>query len=324
MDEPGDGNGGALPSTMKAVQVDAFGGVDALQYREIAVPSPGAGQVLLRVSAAGVGPWDGWIRAGNSVLEQPLPLTPGSDVAGTVVRIGPGVTGWQTGDAAFGVTNPRFTNGYAQYALADVAMLAPMPTALDPLEAAAVPVIATTAWQMLFDYANVQRGQTVLIHGAAGNVGAFAVQLAALAGTHVIATASNDQADYVRSLGANEVVEARTGSFDAYTGRIDAVVDLVGQDAIDRSFELVKPGGVLVSAVTEPDKAKADARRLKAGFLLVAVNTAVLEKLADLLVNGGLKVRVGDVLPLSQARLAHEMLEGRPHKPGKIVLSIDS
>jgi NADPH:quinone reductase-like Zn-dependent oxidoreductase len=309
-----------LPAMIKAVQVDTYGGIDALHCKDILMPVPDAGQVLVQVHAAGVGPWDAWIRSGKSVLPQPLPLTLGSDISGTVVQVGPDVQNIKPGDQVFGVTNPRFTDGYAEYAIAHANMISAKPAKLSHEEAASAPVIAVTAWQMLFDKAKLLPSQRVLIHGGAGNVGAYAVQLANMVGAHVIATASNEQADFVRSLGATEIIEARTGSFDEYRGSIDAVIDLVGGDALEQSLEVLKPGGVLVSAVAEPDRHKADAHNVRASFMLVAVNSEVLAKLAKLFDAGKLKTRIGDVLPLAQARLAHEMLDGKKHKPGKILL----
>jgi NADPH:quinone reductase-like Zn-dependent oxidoreductase len=309
-----------LPTVMKAVRVESYGGVDALHYKNISMPVPDSGQVLVQVKAAGVGPWDAWIRSGKSVLPQPLPLTLGSDISGTVVQVAPDVQIIKPGDQVFGVTNPRFTDGYAEYAIAYANMLGIKPARLSHEEAASAPVIAVTAWQMLFDQARILPSQRVLILGGAGNVGAYAVQLANMVGAHVIATASNEQADFVRSLGAREIIEARTGSLDAYKASVDVVIDLVGGDALVQSFEVLKPGGVLVSAVADPDSHKAEAHDVRAGFMLVAVNSEVLAKLAGLFDAGKLKTRIGDVLPLAQARLAHEMLDGKKHKPGKILL----
>lgn len=311
-----------LPPKIQVVQIDSYGDVDAMQLRTIDCPLPAANQVLVRVEAAGVGPWDAWIRAGKSVLPQPLPLTLGSDIAGTVVRVGERVRDFVVGDDIFGVTNPRFTNGYAEYALADVDMIARKPARLNFVEAASIPVIAVTAWQMLHDYAHVKPSQRVLIHGGAGNVGAYAVQLASQAGAYVVATASNAQADYVRSLGALEIIESRTGSFDAYRQSIDIVIDTVGGEALERSYELMKTGGVIVSAVAEPDKTRAKQRDLRSDFLLVAVQTEVLHRIGELADAGRLVTRVGEVLSLRDVRLAHLMLEGvAPHLPGKIVLT---
>jgi NADPH:quinone reductase-like Zn-dependent oxidoreductase len=147
-------------------------------FETILRPIPAAGEVLVKVHAAGVGPWDAWIRAGKSALPQPLPLALGSDLAGEVADLGPGVSNIAVGDKVFGVTNSQFLSAYAEYAIASAAMLSKMPIMLSYIEAASVPVVAVTAWQGLFDYARPQAGQTVVIHGGAGNVGAFAVQLA--------------------------------------------------------------------------------------------------------------------------------------------------
>lgn len=311
-----------LPRTVQVVQIDSYGDVDVMQLRTINCPLPAENQVLVRVKAAGVGPWDAWIRAGKSVLPQPLPLTLGSDIAGTIVRVGERVGDFAVGDDIFGVTNPRFTDGYGEYALADAVMVARKPARLNFAEAASIPVIAVTAWQMLHDYAQVRPSQRVLVHGGAGNVGAYAVQFASQAGAYVIATASNAQADYVRSLGASEIVEARTGSFDAYLQSIDVVIDTVGGEALESSYALMKTGGVIISAVAEPDKAKAKQRDVRSDFLLVAVKTEVLHRIGELVEAGRLVTRVGEVLSLRDARRAHLMLEGAaPHLPGKIVLT---
>ncbi|XUW93191.1 NADP-dependent oxidoreductase (plasmid) [Burkholderia sp. M6-3] len=309
-----------LPATMRAVQIDAFGGADAMQYVELPVPRPTSGQLLIKISAAGVGPWDACIRSGKSALAQRLPLTPGSDISGTVVSTGPDLTGWSVGDEVFGGTNPRFTNGYAEYAVADAAMLAIKPPEMNAPEAASVPVIAVTAWQMLFEFAKLQPGQRVLVYGAAGNVGSYAVMLAAQAGARVIATASQTQAQYVRSLGAEEVVDPRTSPLHHLHKRVDVVVDLVGPEAIARSFDLVKTGGVLVSAVAEPDKQRARNEQLTAGCVLVSVTTERLSRIADLFALGKLRTRVGEVLPLWKAREAHQMMEEGRQRPGKIIL----
>ena len=234
---------------MKASRVHRFGPPDVIAFEDIPRPEPAAGEVLVRVRAAGVGPWDAWIRAGKSVLPQPLPLTLGSDLCGVVEGVGPGVAGFDPGDEVFGVTNKQFTGAYAEYAAAAAGMIARKPHRLGHVEAAAVPVIAVTAWQMLFDHARVAAGQTVLVHGGGGNVGALAVQLARHEGARVLATASAADLDYVRGLGANEVIDFRSARFEDVTGPVDAVIDTVGEAIQQRSFGVLKPGGVLVSAV---------------------------------------------------------------------------
>ncbi len=307
---------------MKAVRVYEFGGPEVMRFEDVARPVPGEGQVLVRVQAAGVGPWDAWIRAGRSALPQPLPLTLGSDISGTIEELGPGVAHLRPGDAVFGVTNKRFTGAYAEYALAEAAMLAPKPGTLDHIQAASVPVVAVTAWQMVFDHGHVVRGQSVLVHGAAGNVGAYAVRLARSAGASVIATALPHQTDSVRSLGVETVIDSTVTRFEAVAKDVDVVIDTVGGDLLARSYGVVKPGGILVSSVAPPDEARARQQGIRALFFLVEVTTARLKEIARRIDSGELRVKVGEVLPLAQARSAHEMLEGKPHRPGKIVLQV--
>jgi NADPH:quinone reductase-like Zn-dependent oxidoreductase len=308
---------------MQAIRVHRFGGIDALVAEDVPRPVPGAGEVLLRVKAAGVGPWDAWIRAGRSVIPQPLPLTLGSDVAGLVESVGPGVPGFTVGEAVFGATNARFIGGYAEYAVASAATLARMPARLGFVEAASVPVVACTAWQMVFEHGAVDATKRVLVLGGAGNVGACAVQLARRVAGEVVATASPEDAEYIRSLGANLVVDARTSRLDELVD-IDVVLDTIGGDPQQRSFAVLKPGGVLVSAVSSPDQQEAARHGVRAFFFLVEVSSRRLDDIAALIEAGELRPRVGDVLPLADARLAHEMLAGRPHKPGKIVLAVDA
>ena len=278
---------------------------------------------MLRVKAAGVGPWDAWIRSGRSVITQPLPLTLGSDVAGVVEDIGPGVSRFGPGDAAFGATNEQFTGGYAEYAVASAAKLAKMPRRMNFIEAASVPVVACTAWQMVFEYGAVDATKRVLVHGAAGNVGAYAVQLAKRVAREVIATTSSTEAEYVRMLGAHRVIDVQASSFHEVLSDIDVVLDTVGGETQDRSFAVLKPGGVLVSAVSTPDHQKATRHDVRALFFLVDVSSRRLEEIAALFEAGELQTRIGDVLPLASARIAHEMLAGKPHKRGKIVLRVD-
>src|ERR1700712_3456360 len=159
---------------MKAVRVHTFGGLDAIIYEEVPTPVPGPGQVLVRIAAAGVGPWDGWVRAGRSVLPQPLPLTLGAGLSGIVRAVGPEVTDFEPGTAVFGATNPRFTGAYAEYAVAEATMIARKPDALSHIQAASVPVIGCTAYQMLFEHAGLQAGQTAVVLRGGGNVGAYA------------------------------------------------------------------------------------------------------------------------------------------------------
>jgi NADPH:quinone reductase-like Zn-dependent oxidoreductase len=309
---------------MKAVRIHEFSGLEAIKYEELSRPVPGNGQALIRVKAAGVGPWDAWVREGKSVLPQPLPLILGSDLSGIVEEVGPDVSDFKPNDEVFGVTNSQFTGAYAEYALAEAFMIARKPMRLSYIEAASVPVVASTAWQMVFEHGEVDSTKRVLVHGAAGNVGAYVVQLAKLVGANVIATAYTRDVEYVRALGADEVIDVQTARFEERVKNVDVVIDTVGGEIIDRSFEVLKAGGALISSVATPDQDKAARYRVRASFFLVKVSTAGLTELADLLDSGQLTTNVGEVLPLAEARVAHEMLAGRPHKRGKIVLAVDA
>jgi NADPH:quinone reductase-like Zn-dependent oxidoreductase len=278
----------------------------------------------VRVRAAGVGPWDAWVRAGKSAIPQPLPLTLGADLSGIVEELGPGVAGVHPGDEVFGVTNSRFTGAYAEYAVAEASMIARKPARLSHAEAASVPVVASTAWQMVFDYGQVDGTKRVLVHGAAGNVGTFAVQLARKAGARVIGTVLTADVDYAYTLGTDDVIDVQKSPFEEKAKDVDVVIDTVGGETLDRSFEVLKAAGVLVSSVAEPDQDKAAKHGIRALFFLVAVTSGVLSKIANLFDARQLSTNVGEVLPLAEARLAHEMLAGKPHKRGKIVLSISA
>jgi NADPH:quinone reductase-like Zn-dependent oxidoreductase len=312
----------SAPATMTACRVHSFGSPAVIGLERVQMLVPGEGEVLVRVHAAGVGPWDGWIRSGRSVLPQPLPLTLGSDLSGVVASVGPGVTAFQSGDAVFGVTNPRFVGACAEYAVASAGMIARRPVRLDDIDGASTPVIATTALQAV-ERAGPLAGLTVLIHGAAGCVGAYAVQLARRAGARVVATAGQRDLAYVRGLGADQVLDYRADRFEDVVRDVDVVLDFVGGDPQQRSFGVLRRGGTLISAVSEPDQALAARHGVSAAFFLVEVTTERLTALAKLIGSGALSTDVGAVLPLASARLAHEMLEGsRPRARGTIVLRV--
>jgi len=292
-------------------------------FETIPRPVPAADEVLVKVHAAGVGPWDAWIRAGKGALPQPLPLTLGSDLAGEVADLGAGLSDIAVGDQVFGVTNNQFLGAYAEYAIASAAMLSKMPSSLSYVEAASVPVVAVTAWQGLFDYACLQAGQMVVIHGAAGNVGAFAVQLARRAHLRSVATASTKDIEYVQALGADRVIDYQTHRFEDEVRDADAVLDLVGGDTQTRSFQVLRKGGKLISAVSNPEQDRAKQHGVSAAFFLVDVTTERLRKIATLIDRGELMTRVGTILPLADAKEAHMMLDGqRAHQQGKIILSV--
>jgi NADPH:quinone reductase-like Zn-dependent oxidoreductase len=310
-------------STMMAWRVHEFGPPEVMKFERVPWPEPGPGEVLVKVEAAGVGPWDGWIRAGKSALPQPLPLTLGSDLSGVIVATGSGVSGLRVGDQVYGVTNPQFLGAYAEYALASAAMVSNKPASLTHVEAASVPVVSVTAWQALFDHAQLKPGQTVVIHGAAGNVGSYAVQLARRAGVQTIATAATDDISFVRDFGANTVIDYRTEQFEEHVRDADAVIDLVGGEIQNCSFQVLRRGGKLISAVSRPDQHLAERHGVEAAFFLVRVTSPYLAEIARLVDGGKPKINVGAVLPLADAREAHFMLERvRPQPKGKIVLAV--
>ena len=209
---------------MNAARIHRFGSPDVIVVEDIPRPVPAMRDVLVRVAASGVAPWDALIRQGKSKVSPQPPLTLGSDFAGVVEAVGPGVSQFNSGDEVYGVTNPQFVGANAEYAIASVGMIAPKPLRLSSLEAASLPVVAVTAWQMLFEHARPEVGQTVLILGAAGNVGAFAVQFAANAGFHVVAVVGTKDVDYARSLGATDVIDYRTSDFGDVVRSVELVI----------------------------------------------------------------------------------------------------
>lgn len=305
---------------MKAARIHRFGPPEVIVIDDLPLPAPGRNEVRVRIAAAGVGPWDALIREHQSAVSAPLPITLGSDFSGVVDSLGSEVRHLLPGDKVYGATNAQFIGACAEYALADAARIAVKPTSLSFDEAASAPVVAVTAWQMLLEYAQAQAGQSVLIHGAAGNVGAYAVQLARWAGLRVFATAAAADAAFVRDSGAVTVIDYRANRFEEVVPPVDIVLDMVGGDTRQRSFDVLKPGGILVSAVSGFPPGANPRNDVRTAFFLVDVTTQRLEKLTELFDRGALKPGVGTVLTLGQARTAHEMLAGAPHKRGKIIL----
>ena len=294
---------------MKAGRIHYFGPPDAIVIDDISCPKPEEGELAVRAVAAGVGPWDALIREGKSVVQLSLPTILGSDLAGIVDSVGKGVLQFKPGDEVFGVTNKQFFGAYAEYAVASAQMVAAKPRSLSFVEAASVPVVAVTAYQMLFDHAHMKAGQAVLIHGAAGNVGAYAVQLAKQAELQVFATAGPDDLDYVRGLGAEVVVNYKTTKFEDAVPPVDAVIDTVGGKTQLLSFRVLKPGGIVVSSVSPPPQTPG----FRSVFFLVDITATLLGTLARLLDSRKLRAEVATVLPLEEARMAHEMLAGALH-----------
>lgn len=301
---------------MKAVRIHRFGPPEVVIVEDLPVPSPGQGEVLVRVAAAGVGPWDAIIREGQSKVSPQPPLTLGSDLAGSIEAVGPAVTALKVGDEVYGVTNPQFCGAQAEYAVASAGMIAPKPKSLNNLDAASAPVIAVTAYQMLFEYAAVKPGDTVMITGAAGNVGAYAVQLALQAGVRVVAIARPGNDPMLRGLGVQRIVDS---DGTETLPQVEAVLDTVGGHTVERSVMAIKPGGKLVSVVSHSEPKRRDIQSI---FFYAEVTTARLQTLSKRFDDGSISARTGSILPLAEARLAHDMLAGTPHKPGKIMLQV--
>jgi NADPH:quinone reductase-like Zn-dependent oxidoreductase len=311
----------SLTDALPILRDHRFGPPEVILVEDAAEPEAASGEVVVQVKAAGVGPWDALIRSGRSALPQPLPLTLGADFSGIVHAVGPGIENVALGDEVFGATNQAFTGACAEYAVAKAGLIAHKPKTLNHAHAASVPVVAVTAWQMVFELARLSPRQTVLIHGGAGNVGGYLVQLAKRAGALVIATVSARDASYTRSLGADGVID-RAAPFEEKIRDVDTVLDTVGGETLDRSFAVLKRHGTLVSSAAPPASEKAQERGVRALFFLVQVTTERLRKIAGLIDAGELKTQVGEVLWLHEARKAHEMLAGAPHRRGKIVIKI--
>jgi NADPH:quinone reductase-like Zn-dependent oxidoreductase len=303
---------------MKAIRIHRFGGPEVLQLDELDKPSTDGGKLLIRVAAASVNPVDYKIRRGGypGVSDADLPITLGKDIAG-VVETAAG--DFKVGDEVYAhVTWPD--GAYVDYAVVVPSGAAAKPKRLDMIAAAAVPLAATTAWQGLFDHGGLKSGQSVLIHGAAGGVGGFAVQFAKARGARVIATASGDGLRTVRDYGADAVVDYKNQKFEDVAHDVDLVFDLIGGETQARSFAVLKPGGALISTVQEPDKAKTAEKHLKAERYIAMPNGGDLAEIAALIDGGKVKVVVARTFPLAKAADAHRFLEN-DHPNGKVVLT---
>jgi NADPH:quinone reductase-like Zn-dependent oxidoreductase len=307
---------------MRAIRVHESGGIDTMRLDEIPRPVPEARELLVAVKAAGVGPWDRLVREGRSGLGQKLPVTLGSEISGTVAALGTGVGGFALGDAVYGATNNQFVGGYAEYALVEANKVALKPAALDYVTAAGLPVVAVTACQMLFEYARIAPGQAILVRGAAGSVGACATQMAKQAGASVYGTARVRDIERVRALGAEPVVEGDQIGAQSASKSLDAVIDTIGGDALESTSDALRPNGIIVSVVRAPDAAYLRSKGVRAAYFIVDVTRDRLDRISAMVERGVLNLPVGEVLDLADASTAHRMLDGAPHKPGKIVLNV--
>lgn len=312
--------------TMKAVQIHSYGGSEVLVYEDVPRPEPTSTEVLIRVHAASVNPLDWKIREGymQDMIPASLPLTLGLDVAGVVEAVGSDVNTISVGqDVYSAVSDMVHFGGYADYVVRAVDYVAPKPKTLDYVQAASVPVVAATAWQGLFDVGNLTQGQKVLIHAAAGGVGMFAVQLAKSQGAYVIGTASTHNVEFVKSLGADEVIDYTTTSFEQVVRDVDIVLDTLGGDTQTRSWGILKAGGILVATAAFPPQEVAIQHNVRAAMVMVNPTATVLTEIATLIDAGKITTVVDTVLPLAEARRAQELSQ-QGHTRGKIVLQVQS
>ena len=303
---------------MKAIRIHQYGGPEVLAQVEMQRPTPGPSEVLIKVQAASVNPVDWKLRAGlvKDIFPLTFPSTLGWDVSGTVEEVGAGVTRFKRGDEVYALLEG---GGYAEYAVAKETVVAQKPLNLDFVQAAAVPVAGVTAWQALFEVAQLHAGQKVLIHAAAGGVGNLAVQFAKAKGAYVIGTASSKNQAFLRELGVDKALDYQKTRFEDVVRDVDVVLDTIGGDTQERSFKALKKGGILVSLVQPPSENLAAKYGVRALFYGAHASSSNLAEIAKLIDSGKVKTVVGTVLPLAEARRAHELIQSG-HTRGKIVL----
>jgi NADPH:quinone reductase-like Zn-dependent oxidoreductase len=313
----------SVMATMKAVRIHAYGGSDVLTYEDAPVPAIAEDEVLIRVHAAAINPVDWKIREGylQGFIDYDLPLVLGWDVSGVVETVGASVTTFKPGDEVYSRPDIKRDGAYAEYIAVKASEVAFKPKTVDHIHAAAVPLAGITAWHCLFESAQLTAGQRVLIHAAAGGVGSYAVQFAHWKGAYVIGTASARNRDFLLELGADEVIDYQTAQFEDVVEPVDVVFDTVGGDVQERSWQVVKLGGILVSVISPPSEEKAAAHQCRSAYVFIQPRADWLTEMAQLIDAGQVKTIVETVLPLSQAVEAHKLNESG-HTRGKIVLQV--
>lgn len=313
--------GAAEKPMMRAVVAHEYGAPEVLKFEELPRPEPKENEALVRVIASSINPADPLTLSGKYAREfgTHLPLIPGYDIAGVVEKTGANVTKLKVGEAVYGY--PTFGGGWAEYITVQEWEVAAKPASLNFVEAAAVPMVALTAWQALVDVAKVQPGQTILIHGGSGGVGSFAVQIAKALGVRVIATASTANQDLLKQLGADEAVDYTKTRFEDVAKDVDAVLDPVGKETLARSYGVVKKGGIVMSLVARPDPAEIKKRGIRGASISVHPDAEDLTEIAHLIDAGKIKPIVTKVLPLSEA-IAAQRQAATHHTRGKVVLRI--
>lgn len=309
---------------MDALRAYAKADPGQLRYEEAPIPIPEAGDALVRVRACAFTPnelaWPAvWTNPDGSA--RPVPIVPGHEVSGMVEALGPETAGVAVGDAVYGLIDFQRDGGAAELVAARATEMAAKPTTLDHLAAAATPLSALTAWQALFEHAGLEPGQRVLIHGAAGGVGSFAVQLARWRGAEVVATAAARHASALRDLGAEAVIDYRSTAFDAGLAGLDVVLDTVGGDTWERSWRVLRPGGVLVSVAVPRPPAEDRRPDARAVWFVVRADRGQLAEIARLIDAGHVHPVVARSFPLADGRMAFESA-GHDHALGKFVLVV--
>lgn len=309
--------------TMKAIRIHSYGGPEVLKYEDAPRPRPQRDELLIRVHAASVNPLDWKVRSGSmrEFLQHKLPLIPGWDVSGVVEESGPDASRFHKGNEVFAMAHPMQNGAYAEFIVLPEKLTARKPRSLHFVHAAAVPLAALTAWRALFEMAQLKPGQRILIHGASGGVGHFAVQLAKWKGAYVFATASTKNQKLLRELGVDEPIDYTTQRFEAVAHNIDVVLDTVGADTLNRSWQVVRKGGDLLSLVQLPSDEEARAHGVRSAMVVNTPRGDWLGDIARLIDDGKLKVILDRILPLSEARRSHELSESG-HARGKIVLRV--
>jgi NADPH:quinone reductase-like Zn-dependent oxidoreductase len=309
--------------TMKAIVAHEYGGPQVLKLEEVPVPTPKDGEMLVKVFAAGVNSFDGTLRSGKYAKPNgtQLPWHPGYDIAGVVEKVGGKVTKFKVGDPVYAMIDILKGGGYAEYALAKETDAASKPATLNFVEAAGVPSVALTAWQAMVDKANVQSGQTVLIHGGSGGVGMFAIPFAKIRGAKVFATASTANQDFLKQLGADVAIDYKTQKFEDVAKDVDVVIDGVGGETLARSYPIVKKGGIVVSLSDRVDQAQLAKYGIRGTSLVVQNSGDELAQIGKLIDEGKIKVIVSETFPLADANKA-EAKADLGHTRGKIVLKV--
>ena len=306
---------------MKAIVIHEYGGPQVLKYEDAPRPEPKENEALVRVIAAGVNPVDALIRTGKyaKFFGTTLPLIPGYDIAGIVEKTGAKITKLKAGDSIYAYV--LWGGGYADYAVATEGEATAKPKSLNYIEAAAVPLVALTAWQALIDTAKLSAGQTVLIHGGSGGVGSMAIQIAKARGAKVIATASTSNQELLKQLGADVAIDYTKTKFEDVAKDVDVVLDSVGKDTLARSYGVVRKGGIIATLVAEPDQAELDKHGIRGAAISVKPNASELAEITKLIEEKKIKPVVSQVLPLTEAVKAQEQAATH-HTRGKIVLKI--